>query len=88
LESIGEYAGKLGDCCYGMEIPCLNALIINTTGKPGEEFFEWAECDVGGWGEEVAKCLGYFHLPFGKKIRYKHTTGISRSVDVFFENEE
>ena len=84
LEDIRDYAGFLGDYCETKKYPYLNSLIINTTdGMPGEDFFTWAEDNKDNWGEYVAHCFSYFHLPIDNSVRFRNTSGINEGIDQF-----
>ena len=87
LEDIRDYAGFLGDYCDENKLPFLNSLIINTTnGMPGDDFFTWADDTKDNWGEYVAECFSHYHLPLDNAVRFKNTSGISKTIDSFLSN--
>ena len=90
LEDIRDYAGFLGDYCHANKFPYLNSLIINTTnGMPGDDFFTWAEDTEDtkdNWGEYVAECFSYYHLPLDNNVRFQNTSGISDKIERFLSN--
>jgi len=87
LEDIRDYAGFLGDFCEANSYPYLNSLIINTTdGMPGDDFFTWAQDTKDNWGEYVAGCFSYFHLPIDNTVRFRNTSGISSKIETFMNN--
>ena len=82
LEDLRDYAGFLGDYCVSNSLPWLNALIVNTTdGRPGEDFFTWANDDTVNWGDCVAECFRYYYLPNSKK--FQNTSGITPIIEKF-----
>jgi len=84
LEDIRDYAGFLGDYCDVKKCPYLNSLIINTTdGMPGDDFFTWAEDTKDNWGEYVARCFSYYHLPIDNSVRFQNTSGINEEIEQF-----
>lgn len=86
LEDIRDYAGFLGDYCNVKKGPYLNSLIINTTnGMPGDDFFTWAEDTKDNWGEYVANCFSYYHLPMNNSVRFQNTSGINEEIDRFLK---
>lgn len=86
LEDLRDYARFLGDYCDEYDLPYLNALIIHTTdGKPGNEFFTWAEGKASDWGSLVSECLKEFHLPQGNHLRFQNTSEINDSINEFLQ---
>ena len=85
LEDLRDYAGFLGDYCRAEEIPYLNCLIVNTTeGMPGEDFFTWVgSSNNKEWGDFVAECFAYFHVPISNTVRFQNTSGINNSINQF-----
>jgi len=87
LEDLRDYAGFLGDYCDENGLPFLNSLIINTTdGKPGDDFYTWADCEETDWGNYVAECFKEFHLPQGNQVRFQNTSGINDSINEFLNS--
>jgi hypothetical protein len=82
LEDIRDYAGFLGHYCDSEKLPRLNSLIVNsTTGQPGEDFYNWAECQRNDWGNYVCECFQRFHL--AQVNKFQNTSGINDSIIEF-----
>jgi len=62
-DSVGWYAGTLGDYCKARDLPLLNSLIINsTTCEPSDGFESYQRADGRHWGEILRDCWQKFHV--------------------------
>ena len=81
--TVGFYAGALGQFCHENQYPLLNSLIVNAaTPKPAHGYSEWMEnagLDVD-WTDEAFKCFKRFHVTSDREQQSRHFSGMNNVV--------